>query len=278
MSVLLDCPHCEGPLTREGAAYRCATGHTFDVAREGYVNLLGKGGLGDTQAMLTARRAFLARGYYEPLFDALASTVAAALIHAGGQAPVILDVGCGEGHALSRIAGAARDRGLTAALAGCDVSRDAARMTAKANPGACVFTADVWRRIYMPAAAVAVLVNVFAPRNWSEFARLVAPGGTVIVVVPQADHLAEARQRLALLDIPAGKADDIAQRSREHFELLATVPIEAPLELDARAVGDLARMTPNYWHLTPEQTAAIAAVEHLTTRAAFDVLTLRRRG
>lgn len=274
---LLICPHCEAPMVREGNAYRCPAGHSFDVAREGYVNLVGKGDLGDTRAMLQARRAFFGRGHYDPLFAALAAAVTAAVPALQGPPPAVLDVGCGEGHALAVIGRALCERRITARLAGFDVSREAARMAAKANAGACIFTADVWRRIYVADASIGVLVNVFAPRNWPEFARVTAPGATAVVVIPRPDHLAEARRRLNLLDIGAGKADDIAERSREHFELLGETRIEAALELDGASVGDLAKMTPNYWHLTPAQTAEIAAVERLGTHAAFSLLRLRRR-
>lgn len=277
MDSRLSCPHCEAPLVLDANTYRCAAGHAFDVAREGYVNLLGKGDLGDTREMLQARRSFFGRGHYDRLFDVLAAAVAGAVAGDAESAPGVLDVGCGEGHALAAVAGALRARNRAVRLAGLDVSREAARMAAKANPGACIFTADVWKRIYMPDASVGVLMNVFAPRNWAEFARVVAPGGEVFVVIPLADHLAEARRRLGLLDIGAGKADDIAERSREHFELLDESAIETPLALDAASVAELARMTPNYWHLTPAQLAAIDAVRELSTQAAFSLLRLRRR-
>lgn len=277
MDSLLSCPHCQAPLVLGAHAYRCAAGHAFDVAREGYVNLLGKGDLGDTREMLQARRAFFGRGHYAPLFAALAAAAADAVERCVETAPVVLDVGCGEGHTLAVIGAALQTRGRAAQLAGFDVSREAARLAAKANPAACVFTADVWKRIYVPGASVHVLLNVFAPRNWSEFARVVAPGGVALIVIPLAHHLAEARRRLGLLEIGAGKADDIAERSREHFDRLGESSIETTLTLDAAAVAELARMTPNYWHLTPAQTAAIAEIKELTTQAAFALLTLCRR-
>lgn len=101
---MLICPHCEQPLTRDGQAYRCQLGHTFDVAREGYVNLLRRPTKlpSDTKEMLAARRRFMDRGYYRPLAEAISATIHEWLHTRGATAEQVasgvLDAGCGEGY------------------------------------------------------------------------------------------------------------------------------------------------------------------------------------
>ena len=95
------CPVCGQPLGREENTFRCKTGHSFDRARSGYVNLLLSGGKhakipGDNKQMVLSRRAFLEKGFYRPMADALCRETAEELN--GLSSPAVLDAGCGEGY------------------------------------------------------------------------------------------------------------------------------------------------------------------------------------
>lgn len=220
-----------------GAALRCEVGHSFDVARQGYVNLLGHAAPrnADTPAMLAARDRFLARGFFDPLRDALTEAVA--------DARVIVEVGAGTGFYLSGVLAEHPDaRGVA-----LDVSAAAARACARAGLPAIV--ADTWQALPLAASAFDVVLCVFAPRNPAEFARLLAPGGRVLVAAPLPGHLASLRAGLGLLEVP----DDKAERLRDSFaaaglHLTRTRRVRAQEMASAEALADLVAMGPNAFH------------------------------
>jgi 23S rRNA (guanine745-N1)-methyltransferase len=295
MSVDLRCPVCAEPLTPGERAFTCPTGHSFDRARQGYVNLLRPTRLrGDTPEMLQARRRFLDVGWYAPLANALAEVVGAWLAMAGATLPpdarALLDAGCGEGYYLSALADA-----LAPALAaggwrlyGLDLAKDAVRMAAgRASHAALPLTwlvANSKDRLPFADAGLGALLTIFAPRHAEEFARVVAPGGLLLVVTPTGEHLAEARAALPWLLAPEPAKDDRLRATLEGaFSLEETRPVSFMLALDAAALTELAQMTPHRPVEFPAlEAAARAAVERapserLTVRAACVIRSYRRR-
>ena len=122
----LTCPVCGGALHREERILRCGAGHCYDLARQGYVNLLRTNRSkdkrhGDDKRMVAARTAFLDAGYYAPLRDAIA---AAAVEYTSGDADV-LDAGCGEGYYTAHVLHALQAQGASPSVCGVDISRDA---------------------------------------------------------------------------------------------------------------------------------------------------------
>ena len=132
MESLFRCPLCEKPLRREEGAYRCPSGHSFDIAREGYTHLLPANrkhstAHGDDREMAAARRDFLSRGYYEPLLNTLCSEI----VPRCGETPALLDSGCGEGYYTAGIYQALRAAGKQPRMAGIDISKFILRSAAK---------------------------------------------------------------------------------------------------------------------------------------------------
>ena len=126
------CPVCHLPLVLHQSTYSCSNQHSYDRAKEGYVNLLlahrkKSADPGDTKAMLMSRRLFLEQGHYQPLALALAQHIQTANLT---PQSVLLDIGCGEGYYLQQIA--TQNPELT--IWGIDIARDAARMAAKRLP------------------------------------------------------------------------------------------------------------------------------------------------
>lgn len=285
----LICPICQRPLRREERSLRCAGGHTFDLAREGYVNLLPatrKQGdmVGDSREMLQARRRFLQRGFYAPLLDAVRSEALAGLAHAAGQAKaaVVVDAGCGEGSYLAHVAAGcaaqpAAQRATEVRFFGLDVAKAAVRMAAKRHSFACFFVADLTRFIPLPDASVHVLLNVFAPRSSAGFARLVRPDGRLLVVIPQAGHLQSLRRTFGLLGIEEDKRRGVAAQLAGNFELTAVHTVTCDLQLDNAALQDLVQMTPAARHLSTEKRRQISDTPHFETTAQFELLVWRRR-
>ena len=162
------------------------SGHSYDVARQGYVTLAGGEGLrysGDDLDMIRARETFLSRGHFAPFVEAVSTTVAQVLDDAAvpDQArPVIVEVGAGTGYYLSHVLDSIENsRGI-----GIDVSVPAAKLLAKCHPKVGAVVADAWTRLPIHDESVDAIIVVFAPRNASEFARILKPRGEVIVVTP----------------------------------------------------------------------------------------------
>lgn len=256
---LLACPLCRSPFTPADGGLRCVNGHHYDLARQGYVNLLGgpEPRNADTAAMLAARRRVHAAG----LFEQVALEIRARLV---GR-PHILEVGAGNAHYLARALGDDADR-VGIAL---DVSKAAARSAARADPRIAAVVADVWRPLPIRDHCLDAVLCVFAPRNLPEFARVLRPDGRLVVATPQAEHLSGLRDRHGLLRVPPGKADQLALAASEFFELLATTGLLKRTGVSAELAADLIAMGPNAFHRVPESVAAGPVV------IAVDVQTYR---
>lgn len=271
------CPHCgsEFPTPAAGASsLACTAGHSFDIARQGYLNLLTGHGtkfVPDTAAMVSARDSFLDAGHYEPLAQALADTVKELLPGAG----MIVDAGTGTGYYLQQVLARcdeSPESGLEPAVTavGMDISKFALRRAARRNPAAVNIVWDLWRELPLGASTADVVLVVFAPRNASEFARILKPGGTLIVVTPLASHLAEIAQEAGLLGIQEDKEAALNHSLAEHFTPTGSRELLVPLHLGPADIGNVALMGPAGHHLDavelgerlanlPETTEATAA-------------------
>lgn len=278
--ALLACSVCGRDLERAGAALRCAAGHAFDVARQGYVHLGGGGAraLGDTAAMVEARARFLAAGHYDPLSERIVAACAepepwgAGLAARGGA---LLDAGAGPGHHLRALL-ERLDGSVGIAL---DASVPAARRAARAHPRIGAVVADTWRGLPVRSGAVALVLDVFAPRNPGEFARVLAPGGALVVVGPGQGHLAELVDALGLLKVAPGKTERLDADLDEHFAPAGRTPVSVSLRLTHAEVITLVGMGPSAWHTRSGALAeAVARLpQPVELSAAFVLHRYRRR-
>ena len=240
---LLVCPLCGQDLAARDRALRCPGGHTFDLARQGYVNLLpgdARPGTADTADMVAARHAFLAAGSYAPLTRAVAE---AAAEHAGGAAAV-LDAGAGTGHYLAAVLDA-----LPGAVGlALDLSKFALRRAARSHQRAAAAVWDVWQPLPVRSGSVDVLLDVFAPRNAAEFHRVLRPGGLLLVVTPGPGHLAELREAAGLLAVDADKEERLERTLGGFFRAGRTVPLDHPMSLDPARAAAAVAMGPSAHH------------------------------
>ena len=273
--ALLACPVCARPLAAVAGdrSLRCSAGHLFDRARQGHVTLLPPGHRppsADSAAMVADRVAFLSAGHYAGITRALGDAVL------GGSGPprTLLDLGGGTGHHLADVL----DRLPDAAAVVLDSSAYAARRAARAHPRAMAVVADTWARLPVRNDAVDAVLVVFAPRNGAEIARVLSPGGRLVVVTPAAEHLAEIVGRLGLLRVDPDKAHRLAGSLEPHLVPVTTTAHRETLELDRAAVAALVGMGPHARHLTPEQVAAAveALPEPVRVTVAVDVGTYLR--
>ncbi|WP_405113856.1 23S rRNA methyltransferase [Micromonospora sp. NBC_01405] len=258
----LRCPVCAEPLAEAvagtGRALRCPRRHSFDVARQGYVNLLAGRAphIGDTAEMVAARADFLAAGHYDLVSAALAEAARDVPTGAAdGAYPLVVDAGAGTGRHLAAVLAALPDAvGLA-----LDVSKPALRRAARAHPRAAAALADTWQRLPLADGSVAVLLDVFAPRNGAEFRRVLHPAGALLVVTPAEDHLTELVDALDLLRVDPAKADRVAGSLAGQFDEVATTVLRSRLELTHPEVATLVGMGPSAWHADPAARAARTA-------------------
>jgi len=243
---LLSCPTCSGGLSLDGGRLRCSLGHSFDVARQGYVNLLAgaEPGNADTADMLAARQRVQGAGIFAPVAEVVAHL-------SRGRSPV-LEAGSGTGYYLSAVL--ASDPAIVGV--GLDISKAAARLCARSDARIGAVVADVWGRLPLRDRSIEVVLSVFAPRNLGEFARVLQPDGRLIAVTPRPDHLAELRAAHDLLDVPGGKAEQLAGAAAEFFDLVDTRVVKYRVDATAEVARDLIAMGPNAFHTLPETVEA----------------------
>ena len=307
VSGLLACPVCgrglalaPGPSSsalRPSSALRCGNGHSFDIARQGYVNLMPGGarpGTADTAEMVWARQAFLAAGHYAPLADAVAALAAAAVppvsgppvpgpAASGSAAPrrCVLDAGSGPGYYLAAVLDRLRalpGYGEVAGLA-LDNSVPALRWAARAHPAAGAVGWDVWTPFPVRDGVASVVLNVFAPRNGPQFRRVLRDDGALIVVTPGPGHLAELVRDAGLLSVDERKDERLSAALGAHFSLAAQQERAIALRLTRTEAGTLAGMGPSARHAGPDETRArlAAAAEPVSVTAAFRISLYRPR-
>ena len=250
------------------------TGHSYDVAKQGYVTLASGAGLnheGDSPEMVASREAFLSRGHFAPFVETVTERVLDALSHGSlvdDSQPTILEVGAGTGYYLSHTLDAVENaRGV-----GVDIAVPAAKHLAKSHPRVGAVVADVWTGLPLQDASVDVITVIFAPRNSAEFARVLRDEGEVIVLTPQQGHLDELREPLGILGVEDGKVDRLLEQSRGHLEQVGEGElIEFPMRLDREAIAAQVGMSPSARHIEPEvlaqRVAALPETMEVTARA-----------
>lgn len=177
------CPVCGKPLARQEHSLVCENRHSFDIARQGYVNLLPvqqkhSQDPGDTREQVLSRRAFLDTGTYAPILEALIRVA-----REEGASGEILDIGCGEGYYCAHLAEA-----LGLPLTGVDISKEAVRWAAGRYKGPNWLCATA-AHLPVKDQSAGLLTSLFALTLPEEFCRVLAPGGLYIQVVAAEDHL-----------------------------------------------------------------------------------------
>jgi 23S rRNA (guanine745-N1)-methyltransferase len=236
----LRCPHCAGEFELSGRTLGCAAGHRFDLARQGYVNLVvGRAATGDSTGMVAARDAFLGAGHYAPVAAALADRAVPGLV---------VDVGGGTGYYLAAVVEAVGGPGVVV-----EPSTAALRRAARAHPRVAAVGADVWRGLPFATGSVDLVTTVFAPRGVAEVARVLRPGGRWTVVTPLADHLEQVREPLGMVGVEERKAERLHAdlTDGDAFEVVAEDELRFTRTLDRESLRALVLMGPSAHHVDP---------------------------
>ena len=258
------CPFCrEGLLFDElGKFWSCINNHSFDCAREGYVNLLPSNKKrssdpGDNALMIAARRRIHGAEIYRPLADAI-------LDEWVGSEPVarILDLGCGEGYYSNTLAQALPD----AKICGVDISRPAIKLAAKNYPAINFAVASSF---HLPVASGSqdFLLRVFAPSDDEEVCRVLREGGVYLEVTPAPTHLWALRE--ALYDTP--RAHGAARTQIQGMALRHSSTVEFEVTLGRTLLADLVAMTPFAHRGHREKRERLLTRETLTLSLVFSL-------
>ena len=259
----LACPLDGTPLHCTRSTWRCTTGHSFDIASQGYVNLLPvqykrSRDPGDSKEMVAARRRFLTAGFYQPIAAAVSRAVLAGL--PAGASVSCLDAGCGEGYYLRELAATVPDA-QTLEVLGLDISKWAVLAAAKQDKRPTWVVGSNAHLPVLPGTLDRVLC-MFGFPVYAEFARVLKPGGMLVQVDAGPDHLRELREII----YPSLKPERAAEMTTpEGFRRLPAETLRFAIELtSAGQIADLLAMTPHLHRATAEGRARAAALTALS--------------
>ena len=251
--ALCCCPVCKNALFIRPDGWRCFSGHHFDKAKQGYVNLLrsnSSSGHGDDKVMVAARSTFLNKDFYAPLREAVTAHI--------GEHHVVLDAGCGEGYYTQGFA-------ENNTVCGVDISKEALKVAARRVPNAEFAVASV-AALPLQDASVDTVVNIFAPDANEEYLRVLKPNGRLIMVQPLQEHLWDLKA--AVYEKPY--KNPAPTTAREGFTVAAQQEVRYHITLDTTAdILALFQMTPYYYKTSRTDQQKLETLSTLTTRVDF---------
>ncbi len=267
--MIFVCPKCGEKLERQGNSYKCPNGHSFDISKQGYVNLLlgSKGGNhGDNKLMAQARRNFLDKGYYKKFADALVNTAA----EFSKPGDVLIDCGCGEGYYTSQIS----DSVNNISVAGFDISKNAAAIAAKRNKNVSFAVASSFS-IPLEDSSADIALEIFSPHCEREFKRILKTGGLLIMAIPLENHLYSLKK--AVYD--NAYKNSVNGFEIDGFELIKNTEIKySELIKSNEDIKNLFMMTPYYYKTGEKEQARLNTLQELCVELEFSITVYKKLG
>jgi 23S rRNA (guanine745-N1)-methyltransferase len=266
------CPSCSNVLLLNNKVWACSNDHSYDVAKEGYVNLLlaqhkNSKQPGDNKQMVNGRREFLEQGFYQPLADAISVIFNQHLATLTDQSQVsFFDAGCGEGYYMDQVSQSCHQDDVQIEFSGLDISKFAVQKAAKKYPKNHFAVASTFQ-LPLENNSQDTVLQIFAPSSELEVHRVLKSSGIWITVNPAANHLYEFKQ--ALYDTPT--EHKAVQVTPEGFILAQQLNLSFVIKLtEPQQRENLLMMTPYYWAATAEKKQKLVAnLRHFTTD--FDI-------
>lgn len=266
MNILI-CPVCKNELYIENRTFHCEANHCFDIAKEGYVNLLSahKSGdnTGDNKEMARSRRDFLEKGFYSPLADAVGNC----LEKFSSDGDNVLDICCGEGYYTSELT-----KKYNRNFYGFDLSKNMVRLAAKRKCNAQFFVANI-ASIPVKSNSVKFVFHLFAPFHSGEFSRIISDNGVVVTAIPGKEHLFGLKKILYTEPYYNDEKEPVA----DGLELIEKIRVKDTLLLNSKEdINALFQMTPYYYHTPTEGMNRLDKISNLTTEIEFVLLVYKK--
>jgi len=265
---ILMCPVCRQSLDLNEKTWRCGQGHSYDVAKHGYVNLhvvqhKHSKNPGDTPESVDARRAFLQGGYYQPLQHAVVALLKQL------DVKTVLDIGCGEGYYTSAM------QQVVEQCVGVDIAKNAVQRAAKLN-NEVTWVVGTGATLPVLDQSMDACTSLFSPIPQAEIARVLKDDGYLIVVTPASEHLYAMREAL-FEQVNPHTPEKFVEQLQDLFELKQEQIIDAPFVLDQQALKNLIAMTPYAYKASPERRLQLEQQSQLEVTASFQIYVFQKR-
>ena len=242
------CPYCyEAMVSAENRSVVCEKGHRFNISKKGTLHLMKQNANTDYDATLFQHRYELAQsGFFEPLLEELLPYLSA------GEEKFIVDIGCGEGSHVSWLS-----KFVQAPLCGMDIAKEGIHQASVHFGNQALFFLGDLANLPFADESCGTLLNILTPSNYQEFMRVLAPGGTLVKVIPGNDYLAELRQQLyrSNPEKQTYSNADILERLQSECPQVTFEEVRYTVNLTDATYRHLLEMTPLYWGATPEDKA-----------------------
>lgn len=236
MNSSIICPVCSKPLFRSYGTYKCVNSHSFDIAKEGYLNLYLKNytGIYAEKELFASRRRVYDDGFFDPLISKCAEIIDSVLFDKSSIR--VLDAGCGEGSFLGKIHAMIHRSDCV----GIDIVKNPIRLASKKYHQLTWLVGDLCA-IPLAKGSIDCILNILAPANYIEFDRLLSENSVVIKVTPNRDYLLELREQYSLSEFEDKRSNELFV---EHFELLDILPVRYKFSVHKSIEKDILAMTP----------------------------------
>lgn len=277
---LLVCPICKEKLIKNSIekTYRCSNNHSFDVAKQGYVNLLTnnqkKSKLpGDSKEMVQARTEFLSKGYYSTLSRRLNECIIKQFEAKNARFYHVLDIGCGNGYYTNELMKEIQDRNIVAYCFGLDISKEAVKYASTSNKS---ITWAVANSYYLPFEedSFDCIVSVFSPVKIEECTRIMKNDGVFVRVLPGINHLIQIRD-IIYETVIINEENDPAE-AYEGLKLIDTSKVSFDITIEKEGILSLVKMTPHYWKTSKHDKEPLNELEKLTVTIDMQILTYEK--
>jgi len=264
--TLLLCPVCKEKLIKDvsNKIYKCDNNHTYDIAKEGYINLLISNqkrskNPGDSKDMVLARIEFLSKGYYEVLSDKINEMIVECLGKDNIDKFNIMDLGCGEGYYLTNLKNYMDKKNINASYYGMDVSKEAVKYASKTNKD-CTWAVGNNFNILASDKSIDCILSVFSPIDINECNRVLKDNGVFIRVLPRTNHLIQLRN---IIYSEVHLNEKVYKADAEENEYLKESNVTFDIKLNKEEILSLLKMTPHYWKSTAENKEKLDLYESL---------------
>ena len=265
---LLMCPVCHEVLKLTGKTWHCVNNHSYDVAKQSYVNLhvvqhKHSKNPGDTPESVQARRAFLSAGFYAPLQQAVVEKIRELRIEN------LLDIGCGEGYYTSAM------QAEVLQCVGVDIAKNAVQVAAKLNKNV-TWVVGTGATVPILDASIDLCTSLFSPIPKPEILRVLKPHAYLMVVTPAKEHLYAMREAL-FAEVNPHEPHKFVTQLQDAFELVEESVVDAPLTLSQADLKHLIAMTPYAYKAKPERRQVLEQKDQFELKAQFQIYLFKKK-